>query len=97
MFKATMPKMTVAKQKNGGKNIEPAEAYAPPHDMKGNAVDGTTAFKPYSRELSVKTAGVSDPIASGVSMGSARIKTDGIEMRGYGAATKGKISRGPMA
>jgi hypothetical protein len=25
------------------------------------------------------------------------VKTDGIEMRGYGAATKGKMCRGPMA
>lgn len=25
------------------------------------------------------------------------VKTSGIEMRGYGAATKGKMCRGPMA
>jgi hypothetical protein len=39
-----------------------------------------------------------DPVPNGVSYGrSGEPKTTGIKMRGIGAATKGVMSRGPMA
>lgn len=80
------------------KNNKPAEAYAKPHDMQGHSVDGQPEFKEYSTDKTQKTASVSDPIPNGVSIGFTReVKTSGIEMRGFGAATKGKMSRGPMA
>jgi len=51
----------------------------------------------YAREKAAKDVTNSDPIKGGVSYGMAVEKTDGIEMRGAGAATKGRMSRGPMA
>lgn len=78
------------------KNTLPAEKYAMPHDMSGNSVkgglppisdqDGTS----WSNEMKISVGNVTkgpDP----------KTKTDGITMRGYGAATKGIKSRGPMA
>ena len=51
----------------------------------------------YAREKAAKDVTVTDPIKGGVSYGTAVEKTSGIQMRGTGAATKGKMSRGPMA
>ena len=79
------------------KNNLPASAYAPPHDMAGNPVDGQPEHKPYNTEVSARETNMSTPIQSGMGIGrTMEVKTSGIEMRGYGAATKGKMSRGPM-
>ena len=51
----------------------------------------------YASTKSAKDADLKDPVPNGVSYGTSREKTDGITMRGYGAATKGIKSRGPMA
>ena len=51
----------------------------------------------YANTKAAKDVDIKDPVPNGVSYGTAREKTDGITMRGYGAATKGIKSRGPMA
>ena len=51
----------------------------------------------YAYTKSAKDVDLKDPVPNGVSYGTSREKTDGITMRGYGAATKGIKSRGPMA
>jgi hypothetical protein len=62
-----------------------------------NIHTGEVPFQEYATSKSTKDAGVADPVPNGVSYGTAREKTDGVTMRGYGAATKGIKSRGPMA
>ena len=84
------------------KNNKPASAYAKPHTMSGKAVDIKTMGK-YKTDPNSMSAVESTPggmPARRVSMGNpARedVKTDGIKIRGTGAATKGLMARGPMA
>jgi hypothetical protein len=80
-----------------GKEVGDAKVYAKPHNMSGKAISGATPEVPYAMTKTVKDADLKDPVPNGVSYGTSRIKTDGIDMRGYGAATKGIKSRGPMA
>jgi len=86
-----------------GKEVGDAAIYAEPHDMKGNPIKA--GVNPPSRvtqgpnTLSSREVTPSSG-AMRVSMGNpARddVKTTGIETRGNGAATKGRIARGPMA
>ena len=67
---------------------KPAEAYAKPH---GKAL-ATPFNQPVNQtyELKISVGGISKSQNSGV-------KADGVKQRGSGAATKGFISRGPMA
>ena len=51
----------------------------------------------YANTKAAKDVDLKDPVPNGVSYGTSREKTDGVTMRGYGAATKGIKSRGPMA
>jgi hypothetical protein len=51
----------------------------------------------YAYTKSAKDANLKDPVPNGVSYGTSEEKTDGVKMRGFGAATKGTMSRGPMA
>lgn len=95
-----MPKFS---KKVMGKEVGDAKVYAKPHDMKGKALvadanppsqvtRGPNTLS--AREVTPNTG------AMRVSMGNpARddVKTTGIETRGNGAATKGRIARGPMA
>ena len=74
-------------------NNLPAEAYAEPHTMTGKKVGiddyGITPKMPCKKDWT--------PM-DGVSLGrNEGVKTTGIKMRGAGAATKGFMSRGPMA
>lgn len=80
--------------KQGGKEVGPASVYAQPHGeaaKKANVVDPNTlsakSVNPYTPAQRVSAG---DPAADDV-------KTTGIKMRGTGAATKGVMSRGPMA
>ena len=74
------------------KNNKPAEVYAKPHTMSGGAVDAQAAVtKPGNGVDEIRMS------VGGVFKSQPGIKTDGITMRGYGAATKGIKSRGPMA
>ena len=85
-----MPKYSM---KRDGKEVGPASVYAEPHTMTGKKVGGTlsqTSGADCMKEMNISVGNISKSIGKGV-------KTDGIEMRGAGAATKGRMCRGPMA
>ena len=82
-------------------NNKPASAYAQPHTMNGKKMTkapqefGTNpGFPPNRSKLDTLDMSVG---AFSNSAGGEPIKTSGIETRGNGAATKGRIARGPMA
>jgi hypothetical protein len=82
--------------KRMGKEVGNAAVYAAPHTMTGKAVGiepnpGKMPNRGKLDTLDVSIGGISK------SAGDEKIKTDGIKMRGTGAATKGLMSRGPMA
>jgi len=90
--------MATFSKKMGGKEVGDASVYAKPHTMSGKVTSGKSPKNEFATSKSVKTAGVSDPLPNGVSFGrSGEPKTTGMKMRGTGAATKGVMSRGPMA
>jgi len=79
----------------------PASEYAPPHTMAGKPVNGQAAVH-YATDPNTMKADESMPggmPARRVSMGNITFepKSTGLETRGNGAATKGRIARGPMA
>lgn len=82
-------------QKVMGKEVGSAEVYAEPHtgsmasvDIKNSGYDGGNRMKANDVNMSVGNISRDDYPAP---------KTSGIKMRGTGAATKGVMSRGPMA
>ena len=75
------------------KENKPASAYAKPHTMTGKGVTADLKVVSPREELNEL-----NPSAGMVSKGNYKpIKTDGIKIRGTGAATKGLMARGPMA
>ena len=78
-------------QKQGGKEVGQAAVYAEPHTMTG---------KRLSAQSKISGVGQMDSLNIGVgtvNKGNTRpAKTDGIKIRGTGAATKGVMARGPM-
>jgi len=80
--------------KQGGKEVGSASVYAQPHgeaNKKANVVDPNTLSAKQTNPYTVSArVSAGDPAADDV-------KTTGIKMRGTGAATKGVMSRGPMA
>ena len=86
--------MAKMSQKMGGKEVGAAAVYAPPHTMKGQKVVINETTGPTNKEY-MKNANVS--VANTHSNDYPAPKTSGIKMRGTGAATKGLLSRGPMA
>jgi hypothetical protein len=87
-----------------GKEVGQAEVYAPPHTMTGKAVDVTDSlnnggFRPDPNTMKADQFLPGGQPTPRVSLGNrtAEPKTTGIKMRGTGAATKGLMSRGPMA
>lgn len=90
--------------KKGGKEVGPASTYAEPHTMQGKTIDTKAAQMAVSRPPDPNTLAANQitpkSLAGRVSAGDpARddVKTDGIKIRGTGAATKGVMARGPMA
>jgi len=81
-----------------GKEVGDAKVYAKPHTMTGKAGvqmkpikdPNTLNQKQQGPRTAVPRVSSGDPAADDV-------KTTGIKMRGAGAATKGVMSRGPMA
>jgi hypothetical protein len=69
--------------KQDGKEVGGASVYAQPHNMSGKAVGISST----PGKETVVNKSVFDT----------RIKTDGIKIRGTGAATRGVTARGPMA
>ena len=88
-----------------GKEVGSAAVYAAPHTMKGTAMSAKDAMKAVSRKpdpntlkaTDMKPGGQSAPRVSAGDPDRDDVKTSGIKMRGTGAATKGVMSRGPMA
>ena len=88
--------MATYSKKMMGKEVGDAKVYAEPHTMTGKAVKASTnpgegRNKSKLDEYDVSIGAISK------SAGSEPTKTTGIKMRGTGAATKGVMSRGPMA
>jgi len=82
-------------QKVKGKEVGQAGVYAPPHDMKGKAtsIQADSAYTTGAKVMDNMNISV-----AGISKGNTKpAKTDGIKVRGTGAATKGLMARGPMA
>jgi len=82
--------------KQGGKEVGPASVYAQPHTMSGKSVSveanpGKEPNRSKADTLDMSVGAISK------SAGNETIKTDGIKIRGTGAATKGVMARGPMA
>jgi hypothetical protein len=77
-------------------NNKPATVYAKPHTMSGKSVSvesnpGSGANRSQLDQYDVSVGNISK------SAGNEGVKTDGIKIRGTGAATKGVMARGPMA
>jgi hypothetical protein len=82
--------------KRMGKEVGNAMVYAKPHTMKGKAV----GIEPNPGKMPNRSKADTVNMSIGAiskAAGDEQIKTDGIKMRGTGAATKGLMSRGPMA
>ena len=74
-----------------GKEVGNAAVYAPPHTMTGKPVKANSG-------PDHSDAGTVNMSVGSISRYPApAAKTTGIETRGNGAATKGRIARGPMA
>ncbi len=77
------------------KNNLPAEKYAKPHTMTGKEVNVNTAIPTKSGAKIMDEMNISSGV---IGKGNFKAeKTDGIKIRGTGAATKGTKARGPMA
>jgi hypothetical protein len=81
--------------KKGGKEVGPAEVYAAPHTMDGKATSivADSAYTPGAKVIDTMNMSV-----GGISKGNYKpINPYGVgEMRGYGAATKGRKISGKM-
>ena len=88
--------MATFSKKMMGKEVGDAKVYAKPHTMSGKAVSASTNPGKEPNKSKLDTYDVSIGAIS-KSAGNEPTKTTGIKMRGAGAATKGFMSRGPMA
>ena len=82
--------------KRMGKEVGNAMVYAQPHTMKGKAV----GIEPNPGKMPNRSKADTVNMSIGAiskAAGDEQVKTTGIKMRGTGAATKGLMSRGPMA
>ena len=82
-----------------GKEVGSAKTYAQPHDMSGSSdIDLGICYETDPNTMNAAESVPGMP-ARRVSIGNMTRgpKTDGVETRGNGAATKGRIARGPMA
>ena len=83
--------------KQGGKEVGPAAVYAEPHDMTGKAGTDLSNNGYGTNAKRVELSDMAVSVNAARSKPYAEVKTTGIKMRGTGAATKGVMSRGPMA
>lgn len=79
-----------------GKEVGSASVYAKPHTMSGKEVKASTNPGKDPNRSKLDTYDVSVGAVS-KSAGNEPVKTNGIKIRGTGAATKGVMARGPMA
>jgi hypothetical protein len=82
--------------KRDGKEVGPASVYAEPHTMDGKAMKISPTPGKLPNHSEAKTVNMSVGNISKFA-GKQPIKTDGIKVRGTGAATKGLMARGQMA
>lgn len=73
------------------KNNLPAEKYAKPHTMSGKGIDAEASVVKKGNQMNDMRPSVANVFKS-----QPGTKTDGIKIRGTGAATKGLKARGPM-
>jgi hypothetical protein len=93
--------MATFSKKVMGKEVGDDKVYAKPHDMKGKVVDykepSTTKRDPNTLSSDQVTPKTGSARVSAGNPNRDDVKTDGIKIRGTGAATKGVMARGPMA
>jgi hypothetical protein len=90
--------MATFSKKLMGKEVGDAKVYAKPHTMDGKAGANMKVMQdPNTVAADKMTRYTATPRVSGGDPGANGVKTSGIKMRGTGAATKGVMSRGPMA
>lgn len=82
-------------QKVKGKEVGPASTYAEPHTMQGKKMK--ISSNPGSGPDHSSTNTLAMSVGAYTNKLDKPMKTDGIKMRGAGAATKGTMCRGPMA
>ena len=87
--------MVTYSMKKGGKEVGPASTYAEPHTMKGKKLRAEENPGSGPDQSDVGTLCMS--VGTYTNKLERPIKTDGVKMRGAGAAIKGTMSRGPMA
>ena len=82
--------------KRMGKEVGNAAVYAEPHTMDGKAmkISSTPGVMPNRSKADTVNMSVGN-ISKNVD--NKQVKTDGIKVRGTGAATKGLYARGPLA
>jgi len=84
-------------QKVMGKEVGQAAVYAKPHSMSGGPMAMNKMVDPTSLAANKMTKKTATPRVSAGDPAADNTKTDGIKIRGTGAATKGVKARGPMA
>ena len=84
-------------QKLMGKEVGSAAVYAKPHSMTGGPMKMKKPVDPNTLTTKQMTNRTVSPRVSMGDPAAEDVKKDGIKMRGTGAATKGLMSRGPMA
>jgi hypothetical protein len=84
-------------QKVKGKEVGQAAVYAKPHSMSGGPMAMNKMVDPNSLAANKMTRKTATPRVSAGDPAADNTKTDGIKIRGTGAATKGVKARGPMA
>jgi len=94
--------MATFSKKVMGKEVGSASVYAEPHTMSGGKVNADAKSIEVKTDPNTLNASQVSPrtVAMRVSVGNPGaddVKTTGVETRGNGAATKGRMARGPMA
>ena len=87
--------MATFSKKMMGKEVGDASVYATPHTMTGKVVTASTNPGSGPDHSDANTVNMS--VGNINRRAQPAAKTTGIKMRGAGAATKGFMSRGPMA
>jgi len=87
--------MATFSKKMMGKEVGDASVYATPHTMSGKIVKASTNPGSGPDHSDANTVNMS--VGNINRRPAPAAKTTGIKMRGAGAATKGFMSRGPMA
>ena len=87
--------MATFSKKIMGKEVGDAKVYATPHTMTGKVVKATDNPGSGPDHSDANTVNMS--VGNVNRRAQPAAKTSGIKMRGAGAATKGFMSRGPMA